>query len=60
MAVTEVSLYEGGFIDKSAPIQRYKLLDSIIQKASNDQQQEGYPELADSLLDLTSEQVKVH
>ena len=57
MAVTEVSLYEGGFIDKSAPIQRYKLLDSIIQKASNDQQQEGYPELADSLLDLTSEQV---
>ena len=44
MAVTEVSLYEGGFIDKSAPIQRYKLLDSIIQKASNDQQQEGYPE----------------
>lgn len=57
MAVTEVSLYEGGFIDKSAPIQRYKLLDSIIKKASNDQQQEGYPELADSLLDLTSEQV---
>jgi SWF/SNF family helicase len=57
VAVTEVSLYEGGFIDKSAPIQRYKLLDSIIQKASNDQQQEGYPELADSLLDLTSEQV---
>lgn len=57
MAVTEVSLYEGGFIDKSAPIQRYKLLDSIIKKASEDQQQEGYPELADSLLDLTSEQV---
>ena len=57
MAVTEVSLYEGGFIDKSAPIQRYKLLDSIIKRSVEDKAQEGYPEFMDSLLDLTSEQV---
>ena len=58
MAVTEVSLYKGGFIDKSAPIQRYQLLDSIIQKANEDKDQVGFPELADSLLDLTPEQVE--
>ena len=54
MAVTDVSLYKGGFIDRTAPIQRYKLLDSIIQKASQDEDQIGFPELADSLLDLIS------
>jgi len=57
VAVTDVSLYKGGFIDRTAPIQRYKLLDSIIQKASQDEDQVGFPELADSLLDLTPEQV---
>lgn len=57
MSVTNVSLYEGGFIDKTQPLSRYKLLDQIISKSVYDEDKKGYPELADSLLDLSSEQV---
>lgn len=57
MSVSEVSLYEGGFVDKQVPVQRYQLLDRIIQQAADDEEKIGFSDLADSLLDLSPEQV---